>query len=70
MVTPNGIRFRLLQVQADELNRIIAAMKANLPPNATELVGVIREVQAELAAAATALQCDRAAVARAQASTG
>ena len=69
MATPNGIRFRLLQVQADELNRIIAAMKANPPPNAAELVGVIRELRDELKATATALQSDRAAVARVQVST-
>ena len=54
-MTPDGIRFRLIQVQADELYRIIAAMKANPPPNAAELVGVIRELRAELAAAVAAL---------------
>ena len=69
-MTPNGIRFRLLQVQADELNRIIAAMKANPPANAAELVATCQEIQAELKAALTAMQGDRAAMARAQASTG
>lgn len=60
MATPDGIRFHLIKLQADELTRIIAAMKANPPPNATELVGVIREVRAELAAAITALQSQSA----------
>ncbi len=60
-MTPSGIRFRLLKVQHDELVRIVEAMKDSKPANMAELLNVCREVQAEIKAAATAMQDDRAA---------
>ena len=68
MATPNGIRFRLLTVQNDELVRIITALKATRPMNMAELLETVRELQDELKAALTAL--DRAAVASDQQSDG
>ena len=59
MVTPNGIRLRLLTAQNDELVRIIAAMKANPPANLAELVVTCQALQADIRAGLTAL--DRAA---------
>ena len=70
MATPDGIRFHLIKLQADELTRIIAVLKSTRPSNMVELVETVRVLRAELAAAVAALQGDRAAVARAQASTG
>ena len=59
MVTPNGIRLRLLTAQNDELVRIIAAMKANPPANLAELVVTCQALQADIRAGLRAL--DRAA---------
>ena len=58
-MTPNGIRFRLLTVQNDELVRIIAAMKATRPANLAELVVTCQALQAEIKAGLTRLQEDR-----------
>ena len=69
-MTPARIRIRLLQAQSNELHHIIEELKATQPSNMNELVATCCEVRNEVAAAVAALPGDRAAVARAQASTG
>lgn len=55
-MTPTTIRARLLTAQLAELRLIVTELKATRPDNMTDLANVCIEAQAEIRAAAVALQ--------------